>query len=73
MFLELTRSDLAVNLIDLVLQVLLTLLRLLELLLDHQTMIGLHDLFIHKLVPSLRIELIVKIEVVAIGLLRLEL
>ena len=71
--LHVDRLYLAVHALDLVLQVLLHLLGLLELLLDDQPMIRLHDLLVHKLVPRLRVQLVVEVEIVPVRQLGLHL
>ena len=58
-------TNLPVHVVDLVLDILFHLLGLLELLLDDQAMVRLHDLFVDELVPRLGIKLVVEVEVVA--------
>ena len=58
-------TNLPVHVVDLVLDILLHLLGLLELLLDDQAMVRLHDLLVDELVPRLGIKLVVEVEVVA--------
>ena len=58
-------TNLPVHVVDLVLDILFHLLGLLELLLDDQAMVRLHDLLVDELVPRLGIKLVVEVEVVA--------
>ena len=58
-------TNLPVHVVDLVLDILLHLLGLLELLLDDQAMVRLHDLLVDELVPRLGVQLVVEVEVVA--------
>ena len=58
-------TNLPVHIVDLVLYILLHLLGLLELLLDDQTMVCLHNLLVDELVPRLGVQLVVEVEVVA--------
>ena len=71
--LHVDRLDLAVHALYLVLQVLLHLLGLLELLLDDESVVSLHDLLVDELVPRLRVQLVVEVEVVPVRQLRLHL
>lgn len=65
-------SNLTVHIVDLVFNVLFHLLSLLELFLNDQAMVSLHDLLVDKLVPRLCIQFVIEIEVVAISLLGLQ-
>lgn len=72
LLLHVTRPDFPFNLHNLVIHVLFELFGFFKLLLDDESVVSLHDLLVHELVPSLRVQLVVEVKVVAVRLLGLQ-